>query len=231
MDLRTVPFPSRTELAATMGSINEDIYRELVSQAIHSILQDLSASQRSRGRLGRLNGLPEALASRGQGVLAAQSIIASAFPSADHSLLLNAFVDLVGNIVEGDQDGGEMANFLGLERGERPNSDSDGSDFAETEFNAAPEEPTEGLKGLLYYIAQDDARRKAYEHRGIRCEECGECPIRNTRFHCLNCPDFDLCTVCEGQSLHPKTHIFAKIKIPLPVLSQPIKQYPIWSVH
>ena len=105
-------------------------------------------------------------------------------------------------------------------------------DIAETEeppsTNEAEREPSQGLKGLLYYVAEENAKRKAYEHRGIMCEECGENPIRNVRWHCLNCPDFDLCSTCEASTIHPKTHVFVKIKIPLPTLSQPSKEFPIW---
>ncbi|KAK5123410.1 hypothetical protein LTR85_002842 [Meristemomyces frigidus] len=215
-----------------MGAISEDAYSELVFEGICAILQVLLGSEwdQSDEQLGRLSGLPEALALASsqlhEGVSAAGPILASSFPTADQSLIANAFVELTDDIdnlhLIGDING----------RAETSNSALNGSEVAETEdlegFDGAPREPTEGLKGLLYYIAEEDARRKAYEHRGIHCEECGESPIRNTRFHCLNCPDFDLCMVCEAQSLHPKTHVFAKIKIPLPVLSQPIKQYPIW---
>nr|POE86961.1 calcineurin b-like protein 5 [Quercus suber] len=96
------------------------------------------------------------------------------------------------------------------------------------EYDQGNQEPSDELKGLLYHIAEDQARRKAYEHRGINCEGCGEMPIRGTRWHCLNCPDFDLCSSCEAQTVHPKTHVFVKIKIPLPVMSQPAKQHPLW---
>nr|POE77530.1 recoverin family protein [Quercus suber] len=96
------------------------------------------------------------------------------------------------------------------------------------EHDHSHQEPSDELKGLLYHIAEDQARRKAYEHRGINCEGCGEMPIRGTRWHCLNCPDFDLCSNCEAQTMHPKTHVFVKIKIPLPVMSQPTKQHPLW---
>ena len=105
-------------------------------------------------------------------------------------------------------------------------------DVAETEASSgeddAQAEPEQGLKGLLYHIAETDAKRKAYEHRGINCEECGERPIRGVRWHCLNCPDFDLCSTCEANTTHHKTHVFVKIKIPLPVLSQPTRVYPLW---
>ena len=113
-------------------------------------------------------------------------------------------------------------------------SSSDGEDatYADTEdvdgLDASDTEPSQGLKGLLYHIAETDAKRKAYEHHGIHCEECSERPIRGVRWTCLNCPDFDLCSTCEANTTHIKTHVFAKIKIPLPVLSQPTKNYPIW---
>ncbi|KAF2172158.1 hypothetical protein M409DRAFT_62933 [Zasmidium cellare ATCC 36951] len=94
--------------------------------------------------------------------------------------------------------------------------------------DGASKEPSHGLRGLLYYIAEEDAKRKAYEHRGIRCEECSEMPIRGIRYHCLNCPDYDLCASCEQHTEHVKTHVFAKIKIPLPILSQPTKEYRLW---
>lgn len=97
-----------------------------------------------------------------------------------------------------------------------------GIDVAETE------DLDTDIKGLLYHIAEEQARRKAYEHRGINCEVCGEAPIRGTRWHCLNCPDFDLCSTCEAQTVHQKTHVFVKIKIPLPVLSQPSISHPLW---
>lgn len=102
-------------------------------------------------------------------------------------------------------------------------------EMAETEdMDTGEREPSQGLRGLLYYIAEEDAKRKAYEHRGIHCEECRNMPIRGIRWHCLNCPDFDLCAACEMHTVHPKTHVFAKIKIPLPVLSQPTKEYRLW---
>ena len=108
----------------------------------------------------------------------------------------------------------------------------DGMTFADTEdmdgLQGGEAGPSQGLKGLLYHIAEADAKRKAYEHRGIHCEGCGEQPIRGVRWHCLNCPDFDLCSTCEADNDHIKTHVFAKIKIPLPVLSQPTQECPIW---
>ena len=110
--------------------------------------------------------------------------------------------------------------------------DSDDATYAETEdaddVSTGNMEPSQGLKGLLYHIAEADAKRKAYEHRGIHCEGCGQQPIRGLRWHCLNCPDFDFCSTCEADNDHIKTHVFAKIKIPLPVLSQPTTECPLW---
>ncbi|KAK4545531.1 hypothetical protein LTR36_002881 [Oleoguttula mirabilis] len=177
--------------------MDEAAYRQLVSEGIYTLLHGFlcSESSESEERLGRLNGLPEALATRVQdGISAARSILVASFPTAEQLLIDAAFLEILGDI-----------NGIG----DTSNSGMNGSEFAETEdlegLNGAPKEPTEGLKGLLYYIAEEDARRKAYEHRGIHCED-----------------------TCEATSVHPKTHVFAKIKIPLPSLSQPGMVYPIW---
>ncbi|GAB7358542.1 hypothetical protein MBLNU230_g2604t1 [Neophaeotheca triangularis] len=97
-----------------------------------------------------------------------------------------------------------------------------------TEAPHEDKEPSQGIKGLLYFIAEHDATQKAYEHRGIHCDSCGEQPIKGIRWHCLNCPNLDYCSTCEATVSHYKTHVFAKIKIPLPVLSQPTKQLDTW---
>ncbi|GAB7332313.1 hypothetical protein MBLNU13_g04144t1 [Cladosporium sp. NU13] len=107
-------------------------------------------------------------------------------------------------------------------------------DFAETELGIMEEsqavEPAQGLKGLLYYIAEEKAKREAYEHRGIRCDSCNESPIRGIRWHCLNCPDVDLCSTCEMTFPHQQTHVFVKVKIPLPAVAQPGRalNFPVW---
>lgn len=107
-------------------------------------------------------------------------------------------------------------------------------EVAETELGVMEEaraaEPAQGLKGLLYYIAEEKAKREAYEHRGIRCDSCNESPIRGVRWHCLNCPDVDLCSTCEMTYPHQQTHVFVKVKIPLPAVGQPGRtlSYPVW---
>lgn len=108
------------------------------------------------------------------------------------------------------------------------------NEVAETEVGMMEEsqaaEPAQGLKGLLYYIAEEKAKREAYEHRGIRCDACNESPIRGIRWHCLNCPDVDLCSTCEMTFPHQQTHVFVKVKIPLPAVGQPGRtlNYPVW---
>lgn len=109
-----------------------------------------------------------------------------------------------------------------------------GRNVAETEVDMLDRnpaaEPAQGLKGLLYYIAEEKAKREAYEHRGIRCDYCNESPIRGIRWHCLNCPDVDLCSTCEASFPHVQTHVFVKVKIPLPAVGQPGRtlSYPVW---
>ena len=86
------------------------------------------------------------------------------------------------------------------------------------------------VKSVLYYIAEEQSKQKAYIHHGIRCDSCGEMPICGTRWHCSNCTDFDLCSTCEAQtpSPHIKTHVFHKITIPALHLSKSWKVEPVW---
>jgi Ca2+-binding EF-hand superfamily protein len=108
-----------------------------------------------------------------------------------------------------------------------PVDETDAADILDDNHAA---EPAQGLKGLLYYIAEEKAKREAYEHRGIRCDSCNESPIRGIRWHCLNCPDVDLCSMCEASFTHQQTHVFVKVKIPLPAVGQPGRSlsYPVW---
>ncbi|KAL9083995.1 MAG: hypothetical protein Q9165_008271 [Trypethelium subeluteriae] len=88
----------------------------------------------------------------------------------------------------------------------------------------------EDIKSVLYYIAEEQSRQKAYIHHGIRCDICGEMPIRGVRWHCSNCTDYDLCSNCEARnrSRHFKTHVFHKITIPALHLSKSWKVEPVW---
>ncbi|KAI9152648.1 hypothetical protein H9P43_009444 [Blastocladiella emersonii ATCC 22665] len=91
--------------------------------------------------------------------------------------------------------------------------DEDDEDAGKTE--------SQNLLNLLYSIAEDQARKEGYIHRGITCNHCGMSPIRGTRFKCSNCVDFDVCENCEAQDVHQKSHVFLKIRIPIPPLANP----------
>ncbi|KAA8899175.1 hypothetical protein FN846DRAFT_909736 [Sphaerosporella brunnea] len=105
-------------------------------------------------------------------------------------------------------------------RAGRRSSDA-GSEFsfaAETKENS----DNQNLLTLLYTIAQDQAQRESYVHRGVTCNNCQIIPIRGIRYRCANCLDYDLCEVCEAlDAAHPKTHLFYKIRIPAPFIGNP----------
>ncbi|KAI1324779.1 EF-hand [Xylariaceae sp. FL0255] len=85
----------------------------------------------------------------------------------------------------------------------------------------APRQRTgENIVTLLFKVSEDNARRNANVHRGCQCNGCGMVPIRGIRYRCANCPDFDLCEVCESQGVHFKTHVFYKVRVPAPPFGQ-----------
>ncbi|KAI9840112.1 MAG: hypothetical protein M1837_001916 [Sclerophora amabilis] len=86
----------------------------------------------------------------------------------------------------------------------------------------------ENLLKLLYHIAEEQARREGYVHRGVTCNSCGTMPILGIRYRCANCVDFDLCETCEAMQVHPKTHLFYKVRIPAPFLANPRQAQPVW---
>ena len=53
-------------------------------------------------------------------------------------------------------------------------------------------------------------------HHGIYCDGCGVYPIVGIRYTCANCANYDLCEACEAQDNHDHTHVFLKIRRPLP---------------
>ena len=85
----------------------------------------------------------------------------------------------------------------------------------------------QGLKQMLYYIAEHQSREEGYIHRGVTCNSCDIKPIRGIRWRCANCPDFDLCSDCESSDIHNKTHIFYKVKIPAPFMGNPRHTQPV----
>ncbi|KAF2141047.1 uncharacterized protein K452DRAFT_288427 [Aplosporella prunicola CBS 121167] len=84
------------------------------------------------------------------------------------------------------------------------------------------------LRRTLYYIAEDQARQKGIVHRGITCDGCRTTPIRGVRYRCTNCVDYDLCSDCEATNIHPKTHMFQKVKIPARYLGYTRKPMPVY---
>ena len=77
------------------------------------------------------------------------------------------------------------------------------------------------LLNLLFNVAEDQARKEGYIHRGITCNSCQTSPICGIRYKCANCVDYDLCERCEVRDDHNKTHLFIKIRIPMPPLTNP----------
>ena len=100
-------------------------------------------------------------------------------------------------------------------------------DDANNQFGGQQQRAGQNIVSLLFRVSEDNARRNAYVHRGCLCNGCGITPIRGIRYRCANCTDFDLCETCESQGLHTKTHIFYKIRVPVPRLgSRPLQ--PVW---
>lgn len=104
---------------------------------------------------------------------------------------------------------------------------------AETDISAQDNTDRPGagyteLTELLYHIGENRALEAGYVHRGVTCDSCNTHPIRGIRWHCMHCLDYDLCSDCEAQGQHDRTHIFGKIKIPAAALvgsaklSQPV---------
>ncbi|KAL4942046.1 hypothetical protein BDV06DRAFT_193170 [Aspergillus oleicola] len=106
----------------------------------------------------------------------------------------------------------------------------DQSEFSWREGNNDSMQPREGqnLLNLLYHIAEDQARKDGYIHRGVTCNSCGALPIQGIRYRCANCIDYDLCETCEAMQVHIKTHLFYKVRIPAPFLGSPRQSQPVW---
>ncbi|KAL8969239.1 MAG: hypothetical protein Q9183_002095 [Haloplaca sp. 2 TL-2023] len=102
-------------------------------------------------------------------------------------------------------------------------SDSDANDI--NNENKPPED--QKLMNLLYRIAENQAKKDGFVHRGVHCNGCAMMPITGIRYRCINCHDYDLCETCEAQQLHDKTHLFNKIRIPAPFLGNPRQPSPV----
>lgn len=77
-------------------------------------------------------------------------------------------------------------------------------------------------------------------HQGFICDGCNASPIVGVRYKCANCPNYDLCEVCEAKgNIHDANHVFLKINRPtavplfravLPNLYDPAAPRP-WHCH
>ncbi|OBZ84361.1 Calcium-binding protein NCSA [Choanephora cucurbitarum] len=83
-------------------------------------------------------------------------------------------------------------------------------------FKEWSDDDNRNLLNLLHAISENQSRKG-----GITCNKCNMSPIRGVRYKCANCVDFDLCEMCEGSNTHINTHIFLKIRIPIPPLANP----------
>ncbi|KAI4106970.1 MAG: hypothetical protein L6R37_001863 [Teloschistes peruensis] len=92
--------------------------------------------------------------------------------------------------------------------------------------NETPQD--QDLMNLLYRIAEDQAKKDSFVHRGVNCNSCNILPIRGIRYRCSNCHDYDLCEQCEALQVHDKTHLFYKIRIPAPFLGNHREPTPVW---
>lgn len=81
---------------------------------------------------------------------------------------------------------------------------------------------------LLYHIAEDQARKDDYIHREITCNSCGVMPIQGIHYRCANCVDYNLSETCKALQIHIKMHLFYKVRIPTPFLSNPHQSQPVW---
>ena len=62
-------------------------------------------------------------------------------------------------------------------------------------------------------IPKKDHQPDGEVHEGVVCDGC-EGPIKGIRYKCLVCPDFDLCSVCEGKGIHQE-HNMMKMNKPV----------------
>lgn len=88
-------------------------------------------------------------------------------------------------------------------------------------FKEWGDDDNRNLLNLLHAISENQSRKEGFIHRGITCNKCNMSPIRGVRYKCANCVDFDLCEMCEGANSHINTHVFLKIRIPIPPLANP----------
>jgi len=63
--------------------------------------------------------------------------------------------------------------------------------------------------------SKEETKEEEVVHAGVICDGCSASPITGIRYKCANCPDYDLCQVCETKSgLHDPSHVFLKMARP-----------------
>ncbi|KAL6236271.1 hypothetical protein BDW75DRAFT_229601 [Aspergillus navahoensis] len=115
-----------------------------------------------------------------------------------------------------------------MDGGETVVDDQSVFSWREGNNDSTPAREGQNLLNLLYHIAEDQARKDGYIHRGVTCNSCGAMPIQGIRYRCANCIDYDLCETCEAMQVHIKTHLFYKVRIPAPFLGSPRQSQPVW---
>ncbi|KXT00681.1 hypothetical protein AC578_8268 [Pseudocercospora eumusae] len=234
INLATTQLPSGNHFTSMFGPGTEDVRHQVQCLVLHTVLFALANARRDSETwsIAEHFGLRDLLSALQTRQRSREDILRAAWDVRRVMNLDTLAPEHIDHEVDFLLAAPVRSPETGSGSGSSSESDARNSPPVETEdldaISSANREPSQGLRGLLYYIAEDNAKRNAYEHRGIHCEDCGIHPITGIRWHCLNCPDYDLCSSCETHTTHPKTHVFAKIKIPLPLLSQPTKEYRIW---
>ncbi|KAK4555168.1 hypothetical protein LTR86_007934 [Recurvomyces mirabilis] len=212
-DLHSGALPARELISQAVGSVSEDFYARIMQQAVYAVVLNCSPLNifglQSQVTRPEFSPLIRPLQVRNVAAMRrVRNVLEEQLPNVNIDIIDSALHDFM---LVADPESSVHQQVAGPE-----DVDSTSGDGGQ------------GITGLLYYIAEENAGSKAYEHRGISCESCGDSPICGIRWHCLNCPDYDLCSTCETMMVHPKTHVFVKIKIPIPVLSQPSQLQQPW---
>ena len=138
----------------------------------------------------------------------------------------------VAQSIQQNPGNGELASTMQALEGRETvaDADSEHSWREESRTNDGQDDSKEGqnLGSLLWRIAEEQARKESYVHRGVTCNSCNAMPIKGIRYRCSNCVDYDLCEQCEALQIHPKTHLFYKVRIPAPFLGNSRQCQPIW---
>ena len=87
----------------------------------------------------------------------------------------------------------------------------DSSRLTESRLSTLPAEKKECRRDQRPSCAQEVPRNMV--HPNVICDGCNG-PVVGTRYKCSVCPDYDLCSACEGKGLH-REH--GKLAFPSPI--------------